>query len=511
MDRANKFKCPHCGTPLKSSRGVRIGRTIKCLKCEAPFTVGPEDAEQVAGVNGSRLCIVLAGALLYLLGGGALAVYCFSVNAQPRVAASDPGTDGIEDDSSEPPPPLPPGPAGVDPAEQRRIDNAIADGVWFLKKKILANGTWSDTIPNVTAGVSVGFASLPALTLLECGVPANDPVVQQAAVFVRNQAPTLGNTYDTYQRSLAILFLDRLGDSRDEALIQYLALCLIAGQRADDHGWGYSCPTLDPKLTPQLVQQLRDDRQTMNLASSEAANSSVSVKMLQDNKQALDKWRQTALKGQAFDPGRSDNSNTQFATLALWVAQRHGVSIDRTIVLVKNRFTSTQLPKGPDPTGNNLDLDGAWPYNPEAGATSNPWPTMTCAGLLGLAVAHGIVTAERSAKDKPLEDQAIKRGLAALGREIARPGEKRALDFYFLWSLERVGVLYNLSKIGDKDWYAWGRKALLDRQQKDGSWKDGAYYGNNPLIDTCFALLFLKQANLAKDLTSKLQLLSEKK
>ena len=44
-----------------------------------------------------------------------------------------------------------------------------------------------------------------------------------------------------------------------------------------------------------------------------------------------------------------------------------------------------------------------------------------------------------------------------------------------------------------------------------GHWKDGAYYGNTPVLDTCFALLFLKQANLAKDLTTKLQLLAEKK
>ena len=51
------------------------------------------------------------------------------------------------------------------------------------------------------------------------------------------------------------------------------------------------------------------------------------------------------------------------------------------------------------------------------------------------------------------------------------------MDLYFLWSLERVGVLYNLPKIEDKDWYAWGSKTLLARQQPDGNWKDGAYWG----------------------------------
>ena len=105
-----------------------------------------------------------------------------------------------------------------------------------------------------------------------------------------------------------------------------------------------------------------------------------------------------------------------------------------------------------------------------------------------------------------------------LGREIDRPDESlalatlkgRPLDLYFLWSLERVGVLFDLKKIEGKDWYAWGRAPLLERQQDDGSWKDGHYVGNSVVLDTCFALLFLKQANLAGDLTPKLRLLSGK-
>ena len=95
-----------------------------------------------------------------------------------------------------------------------------------------------------------------------------------------------------------------------------------------------------------------------------------------------------------------------------------------------------------------------------------------------------------------------------LAREIDRPDEKRMTDLYFLWSLQRVGVLYDLDLIEGKDWYTWGYKKLLPMQKNDGSWTEGAYYGNNPVINTCFALLFLKRANLVKDLTDKLQLLA---
>ena len=37
------------------------------------------------------------------------------------------------------------------------------------------------------------------------------------------------------------------------------------------------------------------------------------------------------------------------------------------------------------------------------------------------------------------------------------------------------------------------------------------YAGSSPLTDTCFALLFLKRTNLAKDLTKKLEFFMEGK
>ena len=483
MERANYFLCPNCRTALKSLRGVRIGKMIKCLKCEVAFTVRPEDTEHLGRVNRGRLGIVLAGALLCLLGGGGLAYYCFATNVPSNVLAAVPSTPQDPSAKSDPeptPPPLPtPKKAAVTTAEQRQIDDAIAKGVWYLKDRVLSTNTWGDSIASANVpNVGVGFASLPGLTLLECGVPGNDPVVQKAAGYVRQQAPRLDKAMDTYQRALAILFLDRLHEYKDEELIQYLALCLIAGQRSDDGGWGYNCPSLDRQATPKLLQELRD------------------------GKLSLVQWRKDALDGKAFDPGRSDNSNTQFAVLALWVARRHNVAIEQSIALVEDRFRKTQIQAPGMP-----DQDGAWPYNPESGLDSNPWRTMTCSGLLGLAVSHGVNLDAKAKTTKALEDQAIRKGLVMLSHEIDRPGEERAMDLYFLWSLERVAVLYDLREIESKDWYAWGRKWLLAHQQPTGNWQDGAYWGNNPVLDTCFALLFLKRANLAQDLTSKLQLL----
>jgi hypothetical protein len=74
--------------------------------------------------------------------------------------------------------------------------------------------------------------------------------------------------------------------------------------------------------------------------------------------------------------------------------------------------------------------------------------------------------------------------------------------YYFLWSLERTAVAYGLDKIGNTDWYTWGADFLVTDQEKDGSWQ-GVHgdYG----ADTCFALLFLRRADLAKDLSASLR------
>ena len=31
-------------------------------------------------------------------------------------------------------------------------------------------------------------------------------------------------------------------------------------------------------------------------------------------------------------------------------------------------------------------------------------------------------------------------------------------EMYFLWSVERVAMLYDLKTIGGRDWYAWERR-----------------------------------------------------
>jgi hypothetical protein len=145
---------------------------------------------------------------------------------------------------------------------------------------------------------------------------------------------------------------------------------------------------------------------------------------------------------------------------------------------------------------------------------------MTCAGTLGLAVGHG--AAVDIAKDKNRKppdiskDIHLRAALVAIGSSIDHPVAKRggrpaiighgAKGYYFLWSLERVCVALDLEKISGKDWYTWGAEILVVNQRADGMWLgDYAQGGGEDTADTCFALLFLRRANLARDLTARLK------
>src|SRR5262249_35179387 len=149
--------------------------------------------------------------------------------------------------------------------------------------------------------------------------------------------------------------------------------------------------------------------------------------------------------------GPTDNSNTQFATLALWSARRYDIPMKRTLNLLVLRFRSSQ------------NQNGSWGYRYRFGGGEGESAPMTCVGLLGLGVGNGI--AQDGDQDDPnlallrARDPRLVNGVVALTKHVGAPvGRMEKIDqpnLYFLWSVERVGVLYGLPRIGDKDWYRW--------------------------------------------------------
>ena len=367
------------------------------------------------------------------------------------------------------------------------VDKAIDRGVKALRK-MQTGGTWPHR--------EIGATALAGLTLLECGASADDRAVRSAADAVRQQCPSLDTTYSI---ALAILFLDRLGDANDLPLIDSLTIRLIAGQ-IKDRGWAYKCPILDGDgEVKRLKAYLKDrpdtprERPTKRTVENLAKESRAQLVRL-----ARGEGRYVPPSGEYCD-----NSNTQFALVALWAGRRHGLPVDDTIASVAAYLRKTQK------------ADGGWAYMPEGSLSDQSTATMTCAGLLGVAIDFGSkaeVIREKGARLKlnVAGDEALRRGLTALATCIDHPASKRralapkvsGTAYYFLWGLERVAVALDVDTIGGKDWYTWGAEILLVSQEDDGSWK--GEYGECG-ADTCFALLFLRRANMYRDLTASIK------
>jgi hypothetical protein len=400
-------------------------------------------------------------------------------------------------------------PAGL----QEKVNRAVERGSAWMKKQLADfHAGRKDEVAEPATPMDAptwkrfeeGVVALMGLALLESDVPADDPAVQKTAAYLRQRAPALSQTYSL---AVAVFFFDRLGDARDRPLIRALALRLVLGQSGQGL-WGYACPPLTARGDEQLLRFLESTR----ALDPEAPEVTRALPPMTFAGPRL--IRGAGLNGRYFRhlaavqgltgpltqtdavllaADRDDLSNTQFAVLALWVARRHGLPLGPVLTLAARAYRKAQQPSG------------AWEYASLHVAYN---ATSTCSGLLALAVERGLQERPKKAED----DDALQKGFRSLsgtvGVSYPASDEAGAIihqpdawgDLYYFWSLERVAMAYDLEVVGGKKWYPWAAEKIVAAQQADGRWKD-AFGG---VVDTSFALLVLKRANLVKDLTSKI-------
>lgn len=342
--------------------------------------------------------------------------------------------------------------ASIDVDEQlrARITDSVQKAVEFLRKQN-RNGAWTHLGFSPDGRLSahdVGATAMVAVALLESDVAPSDALVQRAIGHVKSNVQ---NVTLTYAIAASILLLDRAGGSSNSGAISSLAGRLVQGQNRKRGGWGYDCP-----------------------AKTDAV----------------------------------DNSNTQFAIIALLVARRHGANVDAALKLAEQRFRQTQ------------HTDGGWSYLAES--PDQTTGSMTCTGLLALLIGFNVKnTKPRDAKftggaagggsgapapapiaresvSAFLKDPAVLKGREYIIGRLSRASTHSEHLTYFLWSLERVCQVYGWTRLGEVDWYAQGCDLLLREQQKDGSWDLDHRHGKP--CDTAFALLFLRKSNLVPEL-----------
>lgn len=173
-----------------------------------------------------------------------------------------------------------------------------------------------------------------------------------------------------------------------------------------------------------------------------------------------------------------DNSNTQFALLGLYAAQEAGAAVpndpwERTV----KYFSSTQ------------NQDGGWGYVGASASTRS----MTAAGVASLLIAQNRLAAARKCGDQPSADR-IRAALESVGKTWdngLRAGFAEQWLYYYMYAVERVGILSGRKYLGGHDWYRDGAEYLVRRQSPDGSWSGGQVVAT----DTALAILFLAKGH----------------
>jgi hypothetical protein len=214
------------------------------------------------------------------------------------------------------------------------------------------------------------------------------------------------------------------------------------------------------------------------------------VKWLLDARLA-DGWSYTKPSTRRGAGGGGDNSNSQYALLALHEAGLAGYKIDpKALAKVHKFYIKSQV-------------DGGWAY--KAGMPRGSM-AMTTAGLASLVMTapdevklrkNGSAVNCGGHADTKARGKALKwlgdRFPARLTAANAATGFSPS-PFYSLYGIQRVGRLTGHRYFGGHDWYEVGCRYLMSVQKSDGSWKGkGSRFELDgwPHVATSFALLFL--------------------
>jgi len=366
------------------------------------------------------------------------------------------------------------------------IHEAIRRGAEWLRKEQQRNGTWVDSGGSFARDFPTGTTALALMAMLHSGVRADDPSVRSALAWCLKA--DFRKVYEVAATIMAI-------ETKYLPLEQYEEVVEMTEDRARK--------VIADNMSPQ-------DRAFLEKA----------VAWLLSKQMKNGTWGYPEQTEQNYD-----NSNTQYALLALKSAARCGVKIAPS---VWRRIVDHWLDSQKSAPGGEVELRLTWANAADAevdvreGEKSAPgawgyfvkprtdfadqvpdqgYGSMVCAGLTSLIIAESELFRTKDLNEdlRRRISRAQKAGLAWLQSRYSVRGCPPSAGFwsvfhlYYLYSLERVGVLYGIKRIDGHDWYLEGALLLIRDQRADGGWFS---YDEIPVVDTAFALLFLKKATL---------------
>jgi hypothetical protein len=385
----------------------------------------------------------------------------------------------------------------------KEVNNAIAKGVQWLTKRQGADGSWGALQPGTIYGNKAGqpylhpagLTGLSLYALLKCDVPPDAPPIKKGFAWLQKTYPRPYGSYET-------------------------SVCLLA-----------VCATADP-IKKTAVAEANKEKIRARLTGPMRKWAQDLVDSLVKKHTGQKGWRYQVVEGNGKprndeNNGSEDISSTQLAALALFAADRCGVTAPAALWKDILSFAMAQqeddgpevtrwaptpdaapAPAGdpnyaPQKTGVTKDHARGFSYmksSPDA-EEHTPRGTTTVCGMGSILISRFLLEMRKDAGwkkngyDKRVQ-QAVYDGLAWMDLHwspFENPGPGW-YETYWLYGIERTMDLVGLRLIGKHPWYEEGAKQLIGRQMPDGQWDMKTHHQPCNVIDTSFALLFLKKS-----------------
>jgi len=360
---------------------------------------------------------------------------------------------------------------------QVKVEQAIARGIAFLK-----------TSDSPDSAVGQDSDELKLLTFVHGGVPETDAAFQSLLKTCLDRKPE-----KTYRVSLLAMCLEEIDRAKYQ---EQIALCgqFLLDNIQTNGGFSYGDPTAAvPEAGGGATK--RDAFKPKKPPAPIDPNAKIKPEV---TKHVVLKKTKDGGEGQ-----RTDNSNSQYGALGIRACFDAGIVFPKeTIERCREYWVKNQrTPQNGDPKGKNVASGGkagyGWCYSEgePCGKNGPPYGSMT-AGAVGALCIYDHILGKDWKKDKAVVD-----GMHWLDTNYSMtqnvgPCEIAPVPdawlYYYLYALERTGLLYDTTLIGKHDWYLDGYKTLLGAQKGDGSWDKSHFI--KPTWDTCFAILFLKRS-----------------
>ena len=410
-----------------------------------------------------------------------------------------------------PPPPVAFPPFEVD---QVKVDMAIEKGVKYLKSQ---NAGFLQPMEHI--GRKMGPRELVLWTYVHAGVPENDPAfVQLFDNMIKDKLEA------TYCVSVQAMILEEVNRVKYQQRIWQCAKFLVDNQSAQGF-WGYGDPTVYAEDVPTTAPERKDVSTSAKNARSFDVLPPPGVKVKPPVKHRLKVKRDR-------EGNPNDNSNTQYATLGLRACYDAGIELPEEVIskLVAWYRKTQKKPEGP---AIKLDMKDAqdriqkgasgvmesfsaepagWCYGDH---DHKAYGSMSAGSLGGLVISRYLqdndwdskLGSARPVKRSWKKDKDVLEGMAWMAKNFSvtcNPGpyehanfeeNSKHFHYYYLYALERAGLLYGTEWMGSHKWYPIGAKYLIEQQGANGSW-------NGDALDTCFAILFLKRATRPLDVAT---------